>query len=149
MLFSASLVVLVARSLDNQAAARLEPQLAQIVEELRAIRTQGGVSLSSGAAAPEAIEDGLVVYYFHGNVRCPTCRAIESQAHEIVQNDFAAQLDEGQVAWKARNYDKPEGADLARRFDVHMTNPSSPTVGVISRFLRGGRSKVFTTFRFQ
>ena len=35
-LFSATLVVLIARALDSQAASRLEPQLASIVEELRA-----------------------------------------------------------------------------------------------------------------
>ena len=34
-LFSATLVVLIARSLDSQAASQLEPQLASIVEELR------------------------------------------------------------------------------------------------------------------
>ncbi|NLS94075.1 MAG: hypothetical protein GXX96_18095 [Planctomycetaceae bacterium] len=120
-LFSATLVVLIARALDNQAASQLEPQLAQIVEELRAIRTQGGVSLSGGPAA-ETLDDGLIVYYFHGNVRCPTCRAIESQAHEVVANDFADQLASGRVAWKIVNYDKPEGTDLAKQFDVHMAN---------------------------
>lgn len=120
-LFSATLVVLIARSLDNQAASRLEPQLAQIVEELRAIRTQGGVSLSGGLAA-ETLDDGLVVYYFHGDIRCPTCRAIESQTHETVQNVFADQLASGRVAWKIVNYDKPEGTDLAKQFDVHMAN---------------------------
>lgn len=121
-LFSATLVVLIARSLDNQAASRLEPQLAQIVEELRAIRTQGGVSLSGGSDAAETLENGLVVYYFHGDIRCPTCRAIESQTHETVQNDFADRLKSSRIAWKVLNYDKPEGADLAKRFDVHMAN---------------------------
>ncbi len=121
-LFSATLVVLVARSLDNQAATKLEPQLAQIVEELRAIRTQGGVSLSGGSDAGETLADGLVVYYFHGDIRCPTCRAIESQTHETVQNDFADQLENSQIVWKILNYDKPEGADLAKQFDVHMAN---------------------------
>ena len=48
-LFSATLVVLIARALDSQAASRLEPQLASIVEELQAIRKQGGV-----AAPPDA-----------------------------------------------------------------------------------------------
>ncbi len=120
-LFSATLVVLIARALDNQAASRLEPQLAQIVDELRAIRTQGGVPLS-GSPAAEMPEDGLVVYYFHGDIRCPTCRAIESQTHEIVQNDFARQMEDDLITWKVLNYDKPAGADLAKQFDVHMAN---------------------------
>ena len=38
-LFSATLVVLIARSLDSQAAARLEPQLARIAAELEALRS--------------------------------------------------------------------------------------------------------------
>ena len=41
-LFSATLVVLIAQSLDSKAAARIEPQLARIVEELEAIRASGG-----------------------------------------------------------------------------------------------------------
>ena len=68
------------------------------------------------------MEDGLVVYYFHGDIRCPTCKAIESQTHETVQNDFATELDNGQMAWKVLNYEKPEAADLSKKFDVHMAN---------------------------
>ena len=47
-LFSATLVVLIARALDSQAASRLEPQLAGIVRELQAIRKQGGIAASPG-----------------------------------------------------------------------------------------------------
>ena len=43
-LFSATLVVLIARSLDSQAASRIEPQLARIAEQLEAIRASGGSS---------------------------------------------------------------------------------------------------------
>ena len=43
-LFSATLVLLIARALDLQAAARLEPQLARIVEELEALQQQGGIT---------------------------------------------------------------------------------------------------------
>jgi len=43
-LFSATLVVLIARSFDSQAAAHLEPQLERIVAELQAIRKQGGIA---------------------------------------------------------------------------------------------------------
>ena len=50
-LFSATLVVMIARALDSQAASRIEPQLASIVEELQAIRKQGGISSSPATAA--------------------------------------------------------------------------------------------------
>jgi hypothetical protein len=122
-LVSATLVVLVARSLDNQAASQLEPQLSQIVEELRAIRTGGGIpTAASPARSAETLEDALVVYYFHGDIRCPTCRAIESQTHDTVQNDFGTQLQSGKLAWKVLNYEKPDAAGLAKKFDIHMAN---------------------------
>lgn len=123
-LFSATLVVLIARSLDSQAAARLEPQLAQIAQELRALRAQGGVGPSArGEAAAEAgaeLANGLVVYYFHSNTRCPTCEAIESQSHDVVHSSFAAPLKRGEMAWKVLNYEAPSGARLAGKFDVIM-----------------------------
>jgi hypothetical protein len=121
-LFSATLVVLIARALDSQATSRLEPQLARIVEELQAIRGQGGMAASPGATAAnfETATDGLVVYYFHGNTRCPTCESIESQAHETVQTDFNPQLKCGAVTWKILNYEQPANAQLAKKFEVQM-----------------------------
>lgn len=120
-LFSATLVVLIVRTLDQQRGARLEPYLASIAEELRAIRTQGGITTASGEAAPnEDAHDGLIVYYFHSNTRCPTCQAIESQSHEVVQKHFASQLERGEVAWKVLNYEQPAVAPLAEKFEIQM-----------------------------
>lgn len=120
-LFSATLVVLIARSLDSQAASRLEPQLARIVEELEAIRKQGGIAASPGnASGTETAADGLVVYYFHSNTRCPTCQSIESQAKNVVQADFAAQVASGEIVWKVLNYEQLANAELAKKFDIQV-----------------------------
>jgi hypothetical protein len=118
-LFSATLVVLIVRSLDSQAASRLEPKLSSIIEELRMLRGQGGI-----ASAPDdsikAGADGnaLIVYYFHSNARCPTCRSIESQTKEIVQTHFSSQLGNGEVVWKILNYEQPEAKPLATKFEI-------------------------------
>jgi hypothetical protein len=120
-LFSATLVVLIARSLDSQAASRLEPQLVSIVEELRALRGQGGIAAATGTPTKaEAISDGLVVYYFHSNVRCPTCRSIESQAQEAVETHFASQLKDGGIVWKIVNYEQASAKPLAEKFQLQM-----------------------------
>ena len=111
-LFSATLVVLIARALDSQAASRLEPQLASIVEELQAIRKQGGIATAPAAdSKSETASNGLVVYYFHSNTRCPTCQSIEAQAKETVQTDFASQLTRGEMTWKILNYEQPAKAE--------------------------------------
>jgi hypothetical protein len=118
-LFAAALVVLIARSLDMQAAAKLEPQLAKIAAELEALRKQGGLPPATGSTAESApLDDGLIVYYFHNNTRCANCRAIESQAEKVVQTDFAANLKNGQLVWKVMNYETPQGELLAKRFEV-------------------------------
>jgi len=122
-LFSATLVLLIARTLDVQTAGRLEPQLIRIVEELEALRKQGGIAAAAPADQPssavsESESDALLVYYFHGNTRCPTCRDIESQAHGAVLADFAAELNSGQVIWKTLNYEQGANADLAKKFDI-------------------------------
>ncbi len=120
-LFSATLVVLVARTLDSQAASRLEPKLDAIVNELQALRKQGGIAASPGTAPDaETAADGLVVYYFHSTTRCPTCQSIESQAKDTVQSDFASQLSSGELAWKVLNYEQPAGRSLAAKFDIQM-----------------------------
>ena len=130
--FSATLVVLLARALDLQAAGQVESQLAAIVEELQAIRKQGGIAAApDGAADVQPVGDGLMVYYLHGNQRCPTCESIESQSRETVRSDFATQLASGEVVWKVLNYDKPAGKKLAAEFEV-----SDPVV-VLARMKNG------------
>ena len=118
-LFSATLVLLIARSLDLQAASRLEPQLARIVEELEAIRKSGRMATMSGSGAKTAsADDCLMVYYLHGNTRCPTCRAIESQSHKTVESEFAEQVDTEEIVWKILNYEEPAGEALGKKFEV-------------------------------
>lgn len=120
-LFSATLVLLIARALDLQAVARLEPQLTRIAAELEALRKQGGIATAASATRPDApVADGLIVYYLHGNTRCPTCRAIESQAHEVVQSDFAPELKSGTLTWKVLNYEEPATADLAKKLEIQV-----------------------------
>ncbi|HID77402.1 MAG TPA: hypothetical protein EYP56_15580 [Planctomycetaceae bacterium] len=120
-LFSATIVLLTARCLDLQTAARLEPQLTRIADELQAIRKQGGIALPATAPTETpAPDDALAVFYFHGSIRCPTCRAIESQAHEVVESDFAMLVAGRKLVWKVFNYESPGGEELAKRFDVQM-----------------------------
>ena len=124
-LFSATLVLLMARVLDLQAAASLEPQLTRIVEELEGLRKQGGIAAAApaGQTSPgqaENASDGLIVYYLHSKTRCPTCRSIESQADEVVHSDFASELQSGAMAWKVVNYEEPSAAGLAKKFEIQM-----------------------------
>jgi hypothetical protein len=45
----------------------------------------------------------IVVYYFHGNARCPTCFKLESYAKSEVEADFAVAIKKGTLEWKTIN----------------------------------------------
>jgi hypothetical protein len=50
----------------------------------------------------------VIVYYFHGEYRCPTCRAIEQYAHEALKTGFPEALQSGALEWRAVNVEDPE-----------------------------------------
>ena len=78
-----------------------------------------------GAAAPMANDEGaalpdngVVVFYFHGNTRCPTCRSIEAQAHDLVTSRSANELADGQLTWQVVNYETPADAHYVDDYEI-------------------------------
>jgi hypothetical protein len=67
--------------------------------------------------------DGVVVCYFHGNTRCPTCRRIEATVQEAVAAGFADELASGQVVWLTANYDQPEYAHFLDDYQLVTSTP--------------------------
>jgi hypothetical protein len=68
------------------------------------------------------VENGVMVYYLHGNTRCPTCRAIEAYAREAVESGFADQLKSGQIRWRALNYEASGNEHFATDYEVVAPN---------------------------
>lgn len=84
------------------------------------------------APAAEPLPDnGLVVYYFHGDTRCPTCRNIQNYSHEAVQDAFADELAGNKLLWKVVNYEQPENSHMVTEYEI-----VSPTV-VLVRMANG------------
>jgi len=48
----------------------------------------------------------LVVYYFHGNVRCPTCRKFESLTDQVIRSHFSEALGRGTLQWRVVNVER-------------------------------------------
>lgn len=66
--------------------------------------------------------DGLVVYFFHGETRCPTCRKIEAFAHEAIDDAFQAKLASGKIVWQLANYEAPENVQAAKNYEVYSSS---------------------------
>ncbi len=81
-------------------------------------------------------KNGVDVIYFHGNMRCPTCRRIEADAQEALQTQFTDRLARGEVSWQAINYEQPENAHYLEDYQL-----VAPTVVVVQR--RDGRQSAW------
>ena len=75
-----------------------------------------GASAEEPRRAP--IADGVVAFYFHGNVRCATCKKIEAYADEAVQQGFAEALEDGALTWRVVNIDEPENKHFVQDFQL-------------------------------
>jgi len=49
----------------------------------------------------------LVVYYFHGNARCPTCYKLENYAKSEMESCFADVIKKGKLEWRTVNVEVP------------------------------------------
>ena len=73
---------------------------------------------TTSAVAPQTLDVGVVAYYFHGNLRCKTCRTIEAYSEEAIRSQFADELGSGRLAWRVVNVDDPENEHFVEDFEL-------------------------------
>lgn len=73
---------------------------------------------SAEDAAATAPNDGVIAFYFHGNVRCATCKKIETYTDEAIHESFADELRDGALAWKVANVEEPENRHYIQDFQL-------------------------------
>lgn len=92
-----------------------------VVEQLRSTSQSAPAQPNPSVpqqADPAAVEENLqppsrpqtskvVLYYFRGNVRCPTCRKFEAYSDEVLQQTFANELHSGSLEWQVINVEEP------------------------------------------
>ena len=82
------------------------------------------------ALAQTKVKDHVEVMYFHGKQRCMTCMAIEKNAREVVEKDFANEKKSGKVVFKVVDISTDEGAKIAKDYRVTWS----------SRFVNGWKN---------
>lgn len=68
--------------------------------------------------AGAALVHKVIAYYFHGDVRCPTCRKIEAYAQEAIETGFPEQLKSGQLEWRVVNIERPANEHFVNDYDL-------------------------------
>lgn len=70
------------------------------------------------AAEEQSQKDRVEVLYFHGKQRCATCMAIEKNAKEAVEAQFADELKNGTVVFRSIDISKAENEKIAEKYEV-------------------------------
>ena len=84
------------------------------------VAASGATAASGAATTQQASGQCVTVYYFHGNARCMTCRAIEAQTREAVQSAFASELASGRVRLETVNVEEPGNEHFVADFRLAM-----------------------------
>ena len=69
-------------------------------------------------AVSDAVADGVVAMYFHGNARCATCRKIEAYADEAIAQGFVDELESGRLMWRVVNIDESANKHFIEDFQL-------------------------------
>ena len=60
----------------------------------------------------------VVSYYFHGNMRCMTCRTIEAYTKEAIDTTFTEALKDGHLEWQVVNVDESGNEHFVKDFQL-------------------------------
>jgi len=94
------------------------PQARPVASGEPAVAQQNEPVFSTNAAANDPHGTQVIVYYFHGDMRCPTCHKLETYAKEALDTYFADELASKALVWKVVNVDKPENRHFIQDYKL-------------------------------
>ena len=113
---------------ESSSRARLSPRHAIGIVVVLVAAGAVAIGLVREAGRPAAPVPGVgevaagvtvdTVYYFHAEVRCETCLAIEARTAALVRETFADRLAEGSLRFEVVNMDLPENAPLRAGYEL-------------------------------
>jgi len=116
-----------------------------VVLVVKSLRPDSGGAVATDLAAADkadgpgpAVSDGVVVYYFHGSERCPTCEKMEANTREAIENGFADLLEDGSVVLREVNYESPGSEHYVRDYAI-----PAPAPAVVVVRMQGGKQQAW------
>lgn len=61
----------------------------------------------------------IIAYYFHGNVRCPTCYKMEQYAKEAIEENFKDELASGSLVVKTVNVEEKGNEHFVNDYQLY------------------------------
>lgn len=91
---------------------------------------------SGGGKANSAEQTKLVVYYFHGNVRCVNCVNFEKFTDELMGTVYADAIKQGKIEWKIVNFDEPQNEHFINDYQLF-------TKSLVLVLMKNGKQQTF------
>lgn len=60
----------------------------------------------------------IIAYYFHGNVRCPTCIKLEEYSGEAINQGFSNEIKNGRLEFKSLNVDEETNSHYIKDYSL-------------------------------
>ena len=77
--------------------------------------------LATGRSLALEINDtGIVVYYFHRTIRCPSCLLLEEITRETIAFRFDRELENGDIKFEIVNVDEEENEHYVEHYDLSV-----------------------------
>ncbi len=68
---------------------------------------------------PSKQKHRVIAYYFHGNLRCYTCKTMEAYSREAIESAFAKELKKGRLVWQPVNIDIKGNEHFAQDYKIY------------------------------
>ena len=64
-------------------------------------------------------ENTILVYYFHGSIRCHTCISVDEDTHKYLKELFPEKMDKSEIVFKSIDIDKKESPELIEKYEIY------------------------------
>jgi len=89
---------------------------ATVVATFATVATAQAIDTSTAAPAARPGNTQVVATYFHGDVRCVTCKKLEAYSRAAVEKAFASEIASGRVVFRLVNTDRPENEHFLKDY---------------------------------
>ena len=75
--------------------------------------------LSFSVFAQQDSKDKIIVYYFHGNARCVSCRKIEQYTKEALEKFFKNEIASQEITFRGVNTEEPGNEHFVNDYQLY------------------------------
>ena len=61
----------------------------------------------------------ILVYYFHGSIRCKTCVSVDEKTQSNLEYLFPQMMQNKEIIFKSINIDENERPDLVKKYEIY------------------------------